>query len=99
MATKDISDAQVVLAVREAHAGGWREWPHIILMRMTGQPLKVCWRAMERADDRELIECGTSLRTAWPTAAGLALLEVQTYPQALPNGLGSSPRRITPESP
>jgi hypothetical protein len=51
-----------------------------ILARVTGQPLKVCERAFERAEGRGLIDCGVSLRTAWPTPKGLALLEPEVTP-------------------
>lgn len=50
-------------------------FPHEALAVETGQPEKVCYRALERACDRGLIEYGTSLRTGWLTKAGLDLLE------------------------
>lgn len=74
MATKDISDRQVC----EAYAAYARE--HCLpfaderLMAATGQPEKVCYRAMERADKRGLIEYGVSLRSGWLTDKGKALL-------------------------
>lgn len=49
-------------------------FPHVALAAQTGEPEKVCFRAMERAEARGLIECGVSLRTAWLTDAGEALL-------------------------
>jgi len=73
MATKDVSDKQVVEAFAE-YARAQR-WPYDILQERTGQCFKVCWRAMERANRRGLVECGVSLRTGWLTAAGTALLE------------------------
>lgn len=74
MATKDISDAQVCRAYAEAKTirGVFAE---TILVRMTGQPEKVCFRAMERAEGRGLIEYGVSLRAGWLTDAGLQLLK------------------------
>lgn len=74
MATKDISDAQVCRAYAEAKSipGVFAE---TILMRMTGQPEKVCYRAMERAERRGLIEYGVSLRSGWLTDAGMQLLK------------------------
>ena len=82
MATKDITDRQVCEAyaesARQREADFWNlnyEFPYVILQRVTGQCLKVCWRAMERAEDRGFIECGTSLRTCWLTDKGKALLE------------------------
>ena len=74
MATKDITDAQVVQAVIDARVGGLKQWPYDLLMERTGQPFKVCYAAMERACDRDYIEYGVSLRTAWPTPKGEALL-------------------------
>lgn len=49
-------------------------FPYEALALETGQPEKVCYRAMERADRRGLIECGVSLRTGWLTKAGAELL-------------------------
>lgn len=76
MATKDITDIQVLRAY--AIAGlrhPLRRWPYEILADMTGQPIKVCYRAMERASRRRLIDYGVSLRTGWLTDKGRALLE------------------------
>lgn len=53
-------------------------FPYQALAIETGQPEKVCYRAMERADKRGLIEVGTSLRTGWLSAKGKALLETAT---------------------
>lgn len=72
MATKDISDQQVARAYAEKEKT--RETAEVVLARMTGQPLKVCFRAMERAAGRDLIEYGVSLRTGWLTEKGEALL-------------------------
>lgn len=74
MAMKDITDRQAVEAQKR-----WREnqdgpWAYEILSRETGQPEKVCFKCMERAEERGLLEYGVSLRTAWPTDKGLALL-------------------------
>ena len=75
MATKHVTDLQVCAAYAEYNADPERrEWPYEILQRTTGQPEKVCYRAMERACDRDLIEYGVSLRTGWLTDAGKALL-------------------------
>lgn len=51
-------------------------WPYDLLAEWTGQPIKVCYRAMERAAERDLIEYGVSLRTGWLTDKGKALLKV-----------------------
>lgn len=49
-------------------------FPYEALAASTGQPEKVCYRAMERAEKRGLIEYGVSLRTGWLTDKGKALL-------------------------
>lgn len=74
MATKDISDKQVCEAYEQSKNPP-HMWPHSILMKTTGQPEKVCWRAMERAYDRDYIECGVSLRSGWLTGKGKLLLK------------------------
>jgi len=51
------------------------KWPYEILQEVTGQPEKVCYKAMERADDRGLIDYGVSLRTGWITEEGMKLLK------------------------
>lgn len=73
MATKDISDKQVLMAYMESKKEP-RRCPSEILKEMTGQPEKVCWSAMERADRHGLIEYGVSLRCAWLTEKGFKLL-------------------------
>lgn len=78
MARKDISDLQVVLAYRKsklARTSLSMMYPYDFLMEETGQSFKVCYRAMERADKRGLIDYGVSLRTGWLTEKGLELLE------------------------
>lgn len=79
MATKDITDYRVCLAYEEMNrkrdiGGGGIEFADKILMRVTGQPEKVCYRAMERAEDRGYIDCGVSLRSGWLTEEGKELL-------------------------
>ncbi len=77
--TKDITDAQVVAACAEAHADRWRYRSSLdVLACATGAPVKVCYRAMERAMGRGFIECGVSLRCAWAEPKGLALLSVKS---------------------
>lgn len=49
-------------------------FPYEALARETGEAEKVCYRAMERAERRGLIEVGTSLRTGWLSAKGKQLL-------------------------
>jgi hypothetical protein len=82
MATKDISDLQVVQAYAEMNrqAVATREtvlkfeYADEILERVTGQHPKVCERAMERAYGRGLVEYGMWLRGGWLTEEGKALI-------------------------
>lgn len=73
MSVKHISDLQVVQAYIHAKISG--VWPEDTLAQVTGQPLKVCYRAMERAYRRGLIEYGVSLRSGWLTDKGKELTE------------------------
>lgn len=73
MATKDISDEQVCRAYSE-YQRNLSRYPYQLLSAWTGEPEKVCYRAMERADRRGLIEYGVSLRTGWLTEKGIQLL-------------------------
>lgn len=73
MATKDISDIQVIKAYLEYKQT--MHFPYNILYRDTGQPIKVCCRAMERAEKRGYINCGVSLVTGWVTEKGYELLK------------------------
>jgi len=78
MSTKDISDLEVLEACRD-----WRthhQFADALLAVRTEQHPKVAHRALERADRRRLIEWGVSLRTAWPTPEGFALLEQHGKP-------------------
>ena len=77
MAMKDITDKQVLEAVREAQAVRDAEtclWPYELLVKWTGQPEKVCFRCMERAVGRGYLDYGVSLRTAWITDKGKKLI-------------------------
>jgi hypothetical protein len=81
MATKDISDLQVLQAYDEfkKYEGPWVEphvkFPYGILMEWTGLSFKECYGAMERAERRGLIDCGVSLRSGWLTDKGKELLK------------------------
>lgn len=75
MATKDVSDYQVLCAVEEATKNSHSEWSYDILERETGECTKVCYRALERAHRNGLIDYGVSLRTAWITEEGKKFLE------------------------
>lgn len=73
MARKDVTDRMVV----DAYV--WRQefasTPLAVLMEITGEPEKVCWRAMERAAERGYVEYGVSLNCGWATKKGLALVK------------------------
>lgn len=87
MARKDIPDWLVVLCAEQMRAR-WQHlepakiadprlpWLHLVrrLAFATGQPEKVCYAACERSSRRRLIDYGISVRGAWPTPEGLALL-------------------------
>jgi hypothetical protein len=80
MATKDISDLEVVEAyvqfkISSSLYGVHDRWPYLILMAWTGECEKVCYRALERAHRRGLIEYGVSLRSGWVTQKGMDLIE------------------------
>lgn len=75
MATKDVTDLMVCRACKQFHGTHGGPFVNEILQAQTGEPLKVCDRAMERSQERGLIDCGVSLRTAWVTAKGEELLK------------------------
>lgn len=75
MATKDITDAQVVKACVDSHAAPMEAGALDLLEVRSGQSVNVCVRAMERAARRGFIDYGVSLRTAWAEPKGKALLE------------------------
>ncbi len=80
MATKDISDLQVLRAYVKSRKDSLPEnrpvnWPYDILMQETGQPEKVCLSAMSRACKRGLVDYGVSLRSGFLTPEGRELLE------------------------
>lgn len=81
MATKDICDRQVVEAfiVCEEHnnSNPVEHWvnPQEALSARTGQPLKVCRAAIDRAFDRGYIDYGVSLLRGWVTEKGKELLK------------------------
>lgn len=72
MKRSDISDLTVIEAYDAAKI---LERPVLdVLMSLTGAPEKVCWRAMERAEERGYLDYGTSLNSAWVTDKGRELL-------------------------
>jgi hypothetical protein len=102
MAMKDITDLQVVQAQQRWHDNRQGPWAYEILEAETGQPEKVCYKCMERAADRDLLEYGVSLRTAWLTDKGKALLageDITTGFDYLGNRIHSANAELThPES-
>lgn len=74
MATRDVSDRQICEAVQEVKVGASDHSTLELLSKRTGQCEKVCFRAMERAYGRGLLDYGVSLGTAWLTPAGEKLL-------------------------
>ncbi|MEK1941730.1 MAG: hypothetical protein AAAB16_15280 [Pseudomonas sp.] len=82
MAVKNISDWQVCAAVYAMHqlrlAGALTTSPveAVIeqLMVSTGQPQKVCTRALERAYRHGLVEAGMWFHGGWLTLEGIGLL-------------------------
>ncbi len=74
MSRKDIPDEMVVRAYIESRESIPKRFPYDFLMEWTGQPLKVCHAAMERACQRGFIEYGVCLRSGWVEPAGLELI-------------------------
>ncbi len=77
MAMKNISDTQVLQAYilsKRMLSEGERKWPYEILQDVTGECLKVCYRACERANNRGYIDYGISLRSGWISDKGFELL-------------------------
>lgn len=75
MATKDITDQQVCEAYATFHEDTSKQpWPYEILSKRTGECVKVCFRACERAARRGLVEYGVSLRSGWLTPKGEELV-------------------------
>lgn len=73
-----VSDETVVrgyLKYREQFDTGlWQETADDVLKKMTKKPMRVIWRAMNRACNRGFVQFGVSLRTGWATEKGIALL-------------------------
>ena len=98
MARKDITDLQVCLAVAESDSNRKHKLANMesgppylsthideILNLMTDQPIKVCYRALERAYSRGLVDYGVGLYIGWLTDAGKQLLAAageKSFPQS-----------------
>lgn len=82
MKRSDITDTAVVRACWDPHDRPSFGGPCSLarLVDATGAPEKVCWAAMERATARGYIDWGVSLRSAWRTGTGTALLYAANHP-------------------
>ncbi len=77
MARKDVPTRLVCMAVAEHVAQGFEDPDaHARLVEWTGEPAKVCLRALERDEERGYIEYGHSIYGAWLTQKGKDLLSV-----------------------
>lgn len=85
MTRKDISDVEVCKAYKEYKRlvdtipvlsfAVFPPFPYEVLAKKFDCDEKVAYRACERAEDRGLIEYGTSLRSGWLTNKGKDLLK------------------------
>jgi hypothetical protein len=75
MATKNITDFQVVKAQSDWHKNQDGKWGYELLQERHGECQKVCLRALDRAYQRGYLEYGVSLRTAWLTEKGKNLID------------------------
>lgn len=73
VARKDISGKQVVECALAYRKRSDHKFIDELLQELTGQPQKVCYSAMKRAENRGYIDCGVSLRTGWATHKGFKL--------------------------
>ena len=60
--------------VRRRETGDYAKCADDILKEMTKRPMRVIWRAMNRAYHRGFIECGVSIRTGWATQEGIEIV-------------------------
>lgn len=82
MAPRNITDVQVLQAYADCIAAGCKRdgeamFPRPPLAARTGQSIKTCLGAMDRAVRHGLVEYGVSLRLGRPTAKGTALLRAE----------------------
>ncbi|MBF4433261.1 hypothetical protein ERJ77_01875 [Vibrio anguillarum] len=72
MATKDISKYQVLIAVGVHNSEKLSDRSIVnFLIKQTGQPCKVCIRALEREVNEESIDYGVSINQAFLTKKGV----------------------------
>ena len=74
MAMKNLTDLQVVRAQQQWVDNPRGPWGYEILEEQSGECRKVVLKCLERAVDRDLLDYGVSLRTAWLTEKGKGLL-------------------------
>jgi hypothetical protein len=77
MARKDVTDRMVVDAYVWCSELQLRPLEYLTIT--TGEPEKVCWRAMERSYDHGYIECGVGLNSGWATEKGMGLLKREKH--------------------
>lgn len=70
MAVKNITDRQICQAYNISKNNPKKSVLEV-LMELTQEPEKVCYRAMERAYNNKLIEYGVSLESGWLTEKGM----------------------------
>ena len=81
MARKDISDLHICAVVFLRSLVRNFSGPTLLelLHESTGQPEKVCLRAIERAAEHNMIEYGHSIAGSWLTEKGYALLRPHLF--------------------
>ncbi|MCK5019632.1 MAG: hypothetical protein KAS32_21415 [Candidatus Peribacteraceae bacterium] len=82
MKRSDIPTKAVLLACHKRHEGGGELAPWQALMQEFKAPEKVVYAAMERDDERGLIDYGVSIRHAWVTDKGYSFLVKRLIPLA-----------------
>jgi len=75
MARKHITDIQVVKNQLDWIDMNRDGCPIKMLSKKTGECQKVVYRAMERAYEKDYLECGVSLRCGWVTDKGKELIK------------------------
>lgn len=79
---KGMFEPGVIFGVRKYEGEYDQRVIYDFLHEITGAPINVCYRAMERANKRGLIGYGVSLRTAWLTELGEFTLWVHNMTKA-----------------
>lgn len=86
MKRADITDAVVVQAAWDLQRRDHPAETHLItlLMQRTGAPEKVCYAAAFRANSRDLLDYGVSIRRAFLAEKGYVLLGIVPNPYGDP---------------